>query len=558
VRNSATVLDFCKDEASRFHELYRLGTGEDVRPPLPPRLRPSTPQPYPPAPTWPYRLAQAVAAGVAATVAGYLALVLVPLWTATQGCDRPAPWAVVDTVQARVQHAGPYALRGPNGCAGLSDGSFAFGTDPAGLRVQELIARHNRNGPAAGERNPTVVVIASLTAPAGADPTAAGADATRAAVAASVSGLQGVYLALHAIPDTGPAAVRILIADLGPEPRLARRVVDQLIATARADRRIVAAIDVGLPRVTAGPAIRRLTAAGLPVLTAANAEVGTGVTSERLFRIAPTASQQAAAAMRYVARSPQRSAALVEAVDDPYGGELAAALRSAAKQAGQGIDLFSFPYSGGDPTSGFIDACVRGYATVLLAGRVANLEHALSALEARPCGGTRVVAPLEAALLATSDAGTFPRVTAGRLSYPAVLLEPAEVTQNDLVIRRFRQAYEAGFAASERRSAEYAALGHDCALALRAVLEYLPRSPLADDFTDLSRPAARDTVTAELHLLHDVRLGREPADDPPLVGVTGPIDFGPYYQREQRGTPYGRPVLIKQVGPDLHATTVAP
>jgi hypothetical protein len=106
---------------------------------------------------------------------------------------------------------------------------------------------------------------------------------------------------------------------------------------------------------------------------------------------------------------------------------------------------------------------------------------------------------------------------------------------------------------------EHVALAWDAARALLDTLDYLPRSLLRDDVKDMAQPQTREAIDAEFLLLHDVRLGlgREPSDDPPLTGVTGPIDFGPHLGRGQLGDPFDKSVLVKEIDKDCKSMVAA-
>jgi ABC-type branched-subunit amino acid transport system substrate-binding protein len=535
----------CKDEASRFHEQYRIATGDEVRPPLPTKIRPNS-APYPPPRLWPYRLAQAAGALVVLLCGTYL---WAYIGLSRDTCQAPAIWSIGDVIDARFRQSGLYASRVEGRqCVGLSDGSFAFGADPAARDVQEKIAELNSAVSKEHRRPATVVVLTTLTT----EPTV---EPDKTELADGVSELRGAYLALARPGGDSPPSARLLIANVGAGGRSAQKITEQVINTARADSTIVAVLSMGQPRDATLDALQNLSKAGIPVITSTNSyDYQPQARPQKLFRLAPTNEQQAGAAVSYIKKElRQDKVALIEATDDAYSQNLADAFNKASDNqltvAWQG----SFASAKREDAAGKIKAavdhvCSRGIKVVYLAGRAADMDRLLTELESR-CPDIHAVGGDDVALLgASSNEGAFPKKARGRLSYTA----PARPA------RDFASSYQNEFAATGasatiRGSLDHAALAYDATFTLLEVLKYLyrPDSVLNEDFAGLRQPGARDAVAAELLLLHEVRLGRDPSDQPPLDGVTGPIDFKPYYQLVQRGGDrVDQQVWVKSIGQD--------
>jgi ABC-type branched-subunit amino acid transport system substrate-binding protein len=545
------------EEAENVHGLYRIGTGEEVRPPPAPALRRPVIPARPPSPWPPRRLAKLAYPLVAVFCLAYVVL-YVDLSART--CDAPPLWSLPQVLDARLGRSGLYVSEVDGECVGLSDGTFRFGAGQAVQEIQERIAASNRAVAQAHEHYWTAVVVTTLPGGPGIEPTTD--PDRRAELAAGLSELQGVYLAMYPQPGP-PRPLRILIANAGSRGAHADRIAEQIAATAKADPTIVAVLGIGQAHDDDGmlAAVRRLDEAGIPVLSSTSSyRGGGGEPFNRWFRVAPSNAEQARLAVRY-ARDElgADSAAVIQVADDDYSRDLAQRFGLAAERDGLPITEVPALRSTGSPADSELDAalsaaCARGSDLIYLAGRAADMDRLLRRPAWENCEDAALMGAADTALLpALHPGGQFPATAAGRLAYTAFVPPPGD----DDPVARFYQLYEDTFPASPpvSGSAHHAALARDAAAALLDVLAYLPTSRLRQTAADL-RSDDTDAVTAQLRLLHDVRLGRA-AGAPAVTGVTGPVDFGPHLGWHQTpsadsddtlpGDPVNKPIYVLRV-----------
>lgn len=225
-------------------------------------------------------------------------------------------------------------------CVGVSDGGYPF----PGL--EELSARIHAENQRVEESGAESVAIAYL------EPLSGGAgDRGVEAIREAVAGAHLAQLKLNRPRDTLPR-VRLLLANTGRDDGKWEHVVDELIAD-KDKERLVAVTGLGQSNDRTVKAVRKLRAAGVPMVGATVA--GTDFASRRsgFFRVSSPAGDQAAAAVRHFKerqdKDPGYRIQVVKDIknDDAYNRSLYEGFTKAAAKAGLKLDKEIIPYSSG-------------------------------------------------------------------------------------------------------------------------------------------------------------------------------------------------------------------
>ncbi|MFJ6792226.1 ABC transporter substrate-binding protein [Streptomyces angustmyceticus] len=226
-------------------------------------------------------------------------------------------------------------------CVGVTDGAYAFGN------MQQLSARirdENQKVARSGQRS---VAIAYVEAMAGGSADR-GPEATRQAVS-------GAYLAqraLNAERATLPK-IRLLLANTGSGDRHWRQVVDQLIAMKDGEN-LVAVAGFGQSNDRTMSAVRRLRAAGLPMVGATVAADGLSSRTAGFYRVSFPNRDQTAAAAGYLKEQQQKHPGYrVQVIrdgneKDDYNTSLYEDFSAAARRTGLKVDDEVVPFRSGE------------------------------------------------------------------------------------------------------------------------------------------------------------------------------------------------------------------
>jgi ABC-type branched-subunit amino acid transport system substrate-binding protein len=199
-------------------------------------------------------------------------------------------------------------------CVGLSLESGPLRDDDPLAGLETLIAGRNAQ---AGATFKTVVVLENLTPDPDVDSTPI--DFIRHEV-------QGAIAAAWPRPDT--TGVKLLLANFGSNAEHWRAAVDQIIAAAESEH-IAAVTGIGISLQNTRDAIAELSGHGIVTIgatvTADDLNVDAdGKRIKNFFRVGPTNSDEAHAAVNYIAKLPKRRTMLVSDVNeaDTYAGTL--------------------------------------------------------------------------------------------------------------------------------------------------------------------------------------------------------------------------------------------
>jgi ABC-type branched-subunit amino acid transport system substrate-binding protein len=226
-------------------------------------------------------------------------------------------------------------------CVGVTDGAFEF-ENTRGLGRK--ILAENEKVEKSGKPSVAIAYVEALSG-GSAD---RGAETARQAVG-------GAYLAqraLNAEGDTLPK-VRLLLANTGRGDRHWRDVVDRLTAS-KAEERLVAVAGLGQSNDRTKAAVRRLRAAGLPMVGATVAADGLGSRRAGFFRVSFPNRDQTSAAARYIKEQQrEHSGHRVQIVrdgneEDTYNTSLYEDFRAAARRERLTVDDQVVPYRSGE------------------------------------------------------------------------------------------------------------------------------------------------------------------------------------------------------------------
>jgi ABC-type branched-subunit amino acid transport system substrate-binding protein len=202
-------------------------------------------------------------------------------------------------------------------CVGLSLDSGPLRDDDPLADLEALIADRNAQ---AGENSKTVVVLENLTP----DP-----DVDSTPIEFIRHEVQGAIAAAWPRPDT--TGVKLLLANFGSNAEHWREAVGQIVANAES-RHIAAVTGIGISLQNTRDAIAELSHQGIVTIgatvTADDLNVdANGKRIKNFFRVGPTNSDEAHAAVNYIAKLPKRRTMLVTDVNeaDTYAGTLAKA-----------------------------------------------------------------------------------------------------------------------------------------------------------------------------------------------------------------------------------------
>jgi ABC-type branched-subunit amino acid transport system substrate-binding protein len=243
-------------------------------------------------------------------------------------------------------------------CVGVTDGAYAFGNMKA---LSDRIRAENAKVAKSGERS---VTIAYLEAMAGGSADR-GPEATRQAVS-------GAYLAqrtLNAERATLPK-IRLLLANTGRGDRHWRPVVDQLIAMKNKEH-LVAVAGFGQSNDRTMSAVKRLRAAGLPMVGATVAADGLSSRTAGFYRVSFPNRDQTAAAANYLKEQQRKHPGYrVQVIrdgneKDDYNTSLYEDFSAAARRAGLDVDDEVIPFRSGED-----EEATAGNALSLVADKV--------------------------------------------------------------------------------------------------------------------------------------------------------------------------------------------
>ncbi|MFE0190990.1 ABC transporter substrate-binding protein [Streptomyces sp. NPDC058989] len=245
-------------------------------------------------------------------------------------------------------------------CVGVTDGAYTF-ENMHGL--SDKIRAENERVARSGQPS---VAIAYLEAMAGgfAD---RGPEATRQAVS-------GAYLAQRTL-NTERATlpkIRLLLANTGRGDRSWRQVVDQLIAM-KGKEHLVAVVGFGQSNDRTAGAVKRLRAAGLPMVGATVAADGLGSPTAGFYRVSFPNRDQTAAAAGYLKDQQRRHPGYrVQVIrdgneEDAYNTSLYEDFRAAARRAKLDVDDGVIPFRSGEG-----EEATAGNALSLVADKVCD------------------------------------------------------------------------------------------------------------------------------------------------------------------------------------------
>ncbi|MGG7573547.1 ABC transporter substrate-binding protein [Streptomyces sirii] len=245
-------------------------------------------------------------------------------------------------------------------CVGVTDGAYAF-ENMHGLSGK--IRAENDDVAKSGQPS---VAIAYLEAMAGGSADR-GPEATRQAVS-------GAYLAqraLNAERSTLPK-IRLLLANTGRGDRHWRQVVDQLVAMKDREH-LVAVAGFGQSNERTAAAVKRLRAAGLPMVGATVAADGLSSDTAGFYRVSFPNRDQTAAAAGYLKEQQRRHPGYrVQVIrdgneQDDYNTSLYEDFSTAARRAGLDVDDEVVPFRSGEG-----EEATAGNALSLVADKVCD------------------------------------------------------------------------------------------------------------------------------------------------------------------------------------------
>jgi ABC-type branched-subunit amino acid transport system substrate-binding protein len=325
----------------------------------------------------------------------------------------------------RLNRCGPGVAKVDGQCIGITDGTagavFGAGT-AAALR---LIGEENARLAADRSGIPVVAVAYVIPIP----PPGVDDD-----YAARLNGdLMGVAVAQRQANRTNTAGdrplVRVLVANIGESGQPAKEPITSLVemaTTAFAEQHLMAVAISGKSLAPITEAIDTLLGAGVPLivahLTADQLTTAPVTPDSALARVAPTTSDEAAAAAAYLRASTKR-ALIVQNTDpeDGYAQDLGRAFRE--RYAGDGHEIVepSETYNGrregaANAMRGIVrNICQQRPDAVFFAGRSPELAALVAALPSRPCLDVpvRVMTGDDGASLTAAVAGDAPELRRG-------------------------------------------------------------------------------------------------------------------------------------------------
>ncbi|GAA2144952.1 hypothetical protein [Actinomadura napierensis] len=379
-------------------------------------------------------------------------------------------------------------------------------------------------------REPYVTIVY-----AGVFTTAPGPDQAQLTVS-SIHELAGAHLAqLHNNENGGgsvdnPLKIRLLPANTGQDMAFAPETADRILDLARKDPTIVGVVGLGRNTAKSAEAIRRLDAAGLPVLDTVNSSDALP-TLPRYYGLAATDHDEALATRYVIDRElrgrPSERMLLVQrdsSTSDAYSSEIAGDIRST--MAGHPIDTLDYGQNE-------IGAEVRQkcestpYSLVYFAGRAEDLPRLLFGLREGGCAGHRLLlfagddVSKSQVAMGSPEAQVPPNVV---LYYPTFVHMPnlvAENAEEDSGFFRLAQsALGIGGAHPERDPLlvdGQMALAYDAGLALSDAAQYAYHDLGVDK--DGARPVAGSATVTTGAVLPELRRVQE------QYAATGDIDF---------------------------------
>lgn len=243
-------------------------------------------------------------------------------------------------------------------CVGVTDGAYTF-DNMKGLSGK--IHEENAKVAESGERS---VAIAYIEAMAGGSADR-GPEATRQAVS-------GAYLAQRALNSERSTIpkIRLLLANTGRGDRHWSQVVDQLIAM-RDKEHLVAVAGFGQSNERTAGAVKRLRAAGLPMVGATVAADGLSSRMAGFYRVSFPNRDQTAAAAGYLKQQQRKHPGYrVQVIrdgneQDDYNTSLYEDFSAAARRTGLTVDDEVIPFRSGEG-----EAATAGNALSLVADKV--------------------------------------------------------------------------------------------------------------------------------------------------------------------------------------------
>jgi ABC-type branched-subunit amino acid transport system substrate-binding protein len=325
----------------------------------------------------------------------------------------------------KVTHCAPEIKKVGDQCIGITDGTDGPVFGAAAATALKLIGEENSRLPAdpSGREIVSVAYVIPLPPPGKEDD-----------YANRLSGdIMGVAVAQRQANRTNKFGdrplIRVLVVNVGDSADPSLEPIDQLIAmtkTGFAEHRLMAVAVSGKSLEPLTGAIDMLVNAKVPViishLTAEQVTSAPVTPNSSLARVAPTTSDEAAAAAAYLKPSSSR-ALIVQNSDqeDRYAQSLGMAFRERYSDSGHTVVQPEETYIGGQ--DGAVNAmpsivrniCQQRPDAVFFAGRAPELRALVAALPARPCLDlpVRLITGDDGASFAAAVAGGAPDLRSG-------------------------------------------------------------------------------------------------------------------------------------------------
>lgn len=428
-------------------------------------------------------------------------------------------------------------------CIGVTDGTVQLSPNLADVlgKIREANERVDRSG----RHAVSVAYLAGLPAPS----------SNEALEVTLRHELEGAYLAQRQANqnENQEPLIRLLVANDGERSQQWQRVVSALVDKVDGPERLVAVVASGQTVTARQEAVGSLTTQGIPVIASRLTgdtlipTAGDPAAVQGLARLAPSNSDQTAAAAAHLKLEPDTKRALLIQNTDPgdtYSQSLGDAFR---RTFPDGTHEVLDPTETYNPRLGGVEGTMRDMLTticprepdvIFFAGRSTDLEAFVKALPNRPCPGLRIN------LVTGSDAVDFANSVAqdsGELRQG--LSAHASVQYTVLAHPGSWEASPDSFAQGSRNS-----FRSDCEDCFPAIF---PGEPLDDGAAIMGHDALHTAVTA-------IRTREGINDKPELIIQKFKRLHGPqavpgasgWISLDEHGNPINKAVPILEVNPD--------